>query len=931
MSAQHLGYMRVSTTAQHLEQQEDALRAVGVERIFQDKMSGGRDDRPGLLALLDHARSGDIVTVVAIDRLGRHTVSVLQAITEPNERGVVLRSLREGIDFSTPVGQAVAGIMASPTQMERELIRQRAAAAREAARARGQQTGRPCVLTETQASLARRLRNSVSPSPSSPRRSASVGRLSTAIRAEAAASRSGTGGYATVLTQTQLVLARRLGPLCPRPARTDALIPRAGCGHPRAMKHCCEYVAASTDGEYVSEDLVSRQAKTLGRLGYLSLGSTTLAQLKKSKFIRGKLTIEEERRKPDGIVFLPLGGIKAVIELKVPRELTAAKLPKVVKDYAPIARAVCKLLIITDGTKTYWYNALTERPVLDEDGNPVRFHVDPRAIDSESLTAEDEAKLVALIEKADYSLTTENDQFAEPKVVDPSGLARSVWQKIWINTGKEPEKCLYNVVEILLFKFLSDIGVLTGNHSFRRIVKLLADEGDTEALDHYGRVCRNRIRTLFPKGDDGTTVINGTIFVNEAGEPNLAQAGLFGEVIRAFQDYDDKHGSLQYIDRQFKTRLYESFLRQQAGIKSLGQYFTPRNVVQAIVKMSNASTLRAGDSLCDPFCGVGGFLLEAIAENPNLLREFQPQDGKVRPAITITGYDKGTDEKDDERTIILAKANMLVYLSDLLSEYHSQAYLKEFSSNAFNAVFRLIRSNLGTFERVDPAEQYSLILTNPPYVTSGSASLRTAIEAEGLGAHYPQGGRGTEALAIQWVMNHLKEDGQAFVVVPDGLMNQESVLGLVKGQCEVLCVIALPSRTFYSTPKKTYILGLKKKSPSAGEQVDPVFTYLVSEIGESRDTRRVPIDANDLTSMEREFRYFRTDPQGYVSSDARCKIVPWTDFDGLRNWLVDRSWTEDEKIALGIVEERFEVDPDEFRDLVSDARRALDDLLSELA
>lgn len=163
MTAQHLGYMRVSTTAQHLEQQEDALRAAGVARVFSDKMSGARDDRPGLLALLDHARPGDRVTVVAIDRLGRNTISVLQTIADLKERGIQLVSLREGIDFGSPVGQAVAGIMASLAQMERDLIKERAAAAREAARARGKQTGRPRVLTETQADLARSLRSSGTP------------------------------------------------------------------------------------------------------------------------------------------------------------------------------------------------------------------------------------------------------------------------------------------------------------------------------------------------------------------------------------------------------------------------------------------------------------------------------------------------------------------------------------------------------------------------------------------------------------------------------------------------------------------------------------------------------------------------------------------------------------------------------------------------
>jgi type I restriction-modification system DNA methylase subunit len=681
----------------------------------------------------------------------------------------------------------------------------------------------------------------------------------------------------------------------------------------------------------MSEDLVAQKAQELGRFSYLSLGSTTLAQLKKSRFIRDALDPAEERRKPDGIVFLPLGGIKAVVEIKTPAELTAKKLPGVVKKYSPVARAVCKLLIVTDGKKMHWYNAETERPVLDEQGKPLRFYVDIANVAAGTLDDADAREFVSLIEKADHSLAADNDRFHQVRVIDPGPLARSVWQKIWINTGKEPEKCLYNVVEILVFKFLSDIGVLAGSSSFSQIVDTLAKEGAERALRQYAMLSRQDIRELFPVSPtDKTTIINGTIFVNEEGNPNFAQAELFGEVIRAFQAFDNSHGSLQYIDRQFKTRLYEEFLRQQAGIKSLGQYFTPRNVVQAMVRMSKARDLKPGDGLCDPFCGVGGFLLEAIVENENLRREFEPNGKQVRPGITIKGYDKGTDEKDDERTIILAKANMLVYLSDLLSQHSSKEYLKQFSAHAFNAVFELLRTNLGTFERVEASERYDLILTNPPYVTSGSASIRNAIEAANLTQEYPHGGRGTEALAIQWVVNHLKSDGEAFVVVPDGLMNQESMLQFIKDRCQVLSVVALPSRTFYSTPKKTYILGVRRKRGDAA-QTDPVFTYLVSEIGESRDTRRVPIPANDLATMEEQFLYFKAALARYATDDPRCKIVPWEHFDGLRNWLVDRSWTHEEKVALGVVEENFEVDAAEFRDLVSDAKTALEGLLAELS
>ena len=64
-------------------------------------------------------------------------------------------------------------------------------------------------------------------------------------------------------------------------------------------------------------------------------------------------------------------------------------------------------------------------------------------------------------------------------------------------------------------------------------------------MKHYANTCRKEIKELFPKGEDGTTVINGTIFVNEKGEPNTAQASLFGQVLQDLQDYDSETGSFK--------------------------------------------------------------------------------------------------------------------------------------------------------------------------------------------------------------------------------------------------------------------------------------------------------------------------------------------------------------------------------------------------
>src|SRR5271156_5972349 len=159
-----LGYARVSATHQSLDQQMDALSSAGVDtaRVYTDKLSGTstRQQRPGLAALLDYARQGDAIVVLGIDRLGRNAAEVMTTIRDLGERGIVLRSLREGIDTSNASGRMVAGVLASLAELELELGKERRTAARDARRARGQSIGRPKALTDQKVALARRMHDS---------------------------------------------------------------------------------------------------------------------------------------------------------------------------------------------------------------------------------------------------------------------------------------------------------------------------------------------------------------------------------------------------------------------------------------------------------------------------------------------------------------------------------------------------------------------------------------------------------------------------------------------------------------------------------------------------------------------------------------------------------------------------------------------------
>ena len=325
----------------------------------------------------------------------------------------------------------------------------------------------------------------------------------------------------------------------------------------------------------MSEELQQVVPITIGQYRYYRLGSTTIAQLRNTGIVPKKNYTGIERKKPDGLLTLH-GRVVATVEYKAPGSLKSSEaLANAIRQEIGVARALCRIFIVTDGTQSYWYNALNGDPVIDGGGNEVRRLFHPPSENSNQLSY--------LLGEIDASMTLDNSTIRKQQVLDPTPLADRLWQTIWVATGKSPVKCLYNVVELFIFKFLSDLQVLSDDLAFNNIYwKAKEDAG--HALDFYAKVSRPRIMTLFPPGEDGTTIINGTIFVNESGEPNLSQSILFRRSLEHLHGYTTEFGSFTQIDKQFKTKLYESFLGQE--VQALGQYFTPRVVVQSAIRMA---------------------------------------------------------------------------------------------------------------------------------------------------------------------------------------------------------------------------------------------------------------------------------------------------------------------------------------------------------
>ena len=157
-----VGYARVSTREQNPQAQVAELRAAGCERVFVDHGESSRiDDRAQWAACLDYLREGDTLVIRALDRIAGSEVMAIEIIRALGGRGVRIKSLTEpflDVDTSTPMGEAIVGIMAVLAQLRVATIRENTRRGLAHAKAHGRVGGRPTVMTPEKIAAARKMR-----------------------------------------------------------------------------------------------------------------------------------------------------------------------------------------------------------------------------------------------------------------------------------------------------------------------------------------------------------------------------------------------------------------------------------------------------------------------------------------------------------------------------------------------------------------------------------------------------------------------------------------------------------------------------------------------------------------------------------------------------------------------------------------------------
>jgi len=149
-----IGYARVSTREQNLDLQIMAMEDFGCEKIYEEKVSGVKADRPILNNLINQLRPNDTIVVWKLDRLGRSLKHLVELVQQLMEKNIGLCSLNDPIDTTNPQGRLVFNIFASLAEFERDIIKERTQAGLIAARARGRKGGRPKGLSKVSETTA---------------------------------------------------------------------------------------------------------------------------------------------------------------------------------------------------------------------------------------------------------------------------------------------------------------------------------------------------------------------------------------------------------------------------------------------------------------------------------------------------------------------------------------------------------------------------------------------------------------------------------------------------------------------------------------------------------------------------------------------------------------------------------------------------------
>lgn len=326
--------------------------------------------------------------------------------------------------------------------------------------------------------------------------------------------------------------------------------------------------------------------------------------------------------------------------------------------------------------------------------------------------------------------------------------------------------------------------------------------------------------------------------------------------LKAVMGVIDSLSSELIAESDVKGDAYEYLLKKLSASGTNGQFRTPRHIIDLIVKLVDP---KIGDTICDPACGTGGFLISAY----NYILESNTSTEAKQNTPSAYGdllKPKQWDFLDEKAIWGLDNDTNMVKIAALNLYLHKLPKAKIAYHNTLTAPLAGGYSN----------QKFSSILANPPF--AGKVQQESVQEDLCSGFN----SRATELLFLKWIIDHLEDGGRAGVIVPNGVLfgstkAHQSIRQRLLEKCDLQGVISLPSGVFkpYSGVA-TSILVFEKGKPT-----ENVRFYEITADGFSLDDKRNPIESNDIPSLLKKWKRKTLDKESLTVSVNKIKESGW--------------------------------------------------------
>lgn len=412
------------------------------------------------------------------------------------------------------------------------------------------------------------------------------------------------------------------------------------------------------------------------------------------------------------------------------------------------------------------------------------------------------------------------------------------------NIEEVPEQVKYTREELIrIFKWANDLLRKEGLRNLDRFVefsnilfiKIISEiEDDREKNGLKRQLDKNLCWDSFADMKNATTMlnyINNTVLKEGLAKEYNHTDDIFQETLKiknpnTIKDIVDRLSKLKLIntESEIKGDAFEYFLKNLASGNDLGEYFTPRHIVKLMVTLVNP---KYGNTVFDPFCGTGGFLIEAFR---HIKKGIDEKDIKLMKALkerTIFGVEL-TD------TYKIAKMNMII-----TGDGHNNIVQDDTAKKEYWVKILDNEKNSDTIEEMKKIKEkkFDIILANIPYG-----------QTTDYGHLYPIPSNQGDSIFIQHIIQELNKGGKCGVIIPEGFLfknEHKKVREYLLRECDVQAIISLPAGVFMPyTMAKTDVLIFEKGKPTK-----KVWFYVVENDGFELATKRRKISKNDLPDL----------------------------------------------------------------------------------